>query len=631
MAQWNGRAARGTSSLGIAFALALAGAFAISAPAVAQDAAATAKKHHALSLVGAPKFAADFKHFDWVNPDAPKGGRLSRAAIGSFDSLNSFSIKGEDAAGLPLIYDKLMMNSPDEPSTEYGLLAEWVSHPEDYSSATFGLRPGARWHDGRPITADDVIFSLDALKQAHPHYAFYYKNVVRSEKKGDHEVTFHFDVKGNRELPVIVGQMTVLPKHYWEGTGANGEKRDITKSTLEVPLGSGPYKIKTVDTGRRIAYERVTDYWGKDLPVQRGLWNFDEVVFQYYRDPTPAFEAFKAGDIDAWPETSANRWATQYEFDAQKKGYVKKDLLKHERVAGMQAFVFNLRRPQFADARIRHAFNLAFDFATLNKNLFYGQYIRSPSFFANSELAATGLPQGRELEFLQGVKSEVPPEVFSTEWKNPSTATGMDHRNNMRQALKLMQDAGWNVKNGLLHNAQGQTLKAEFLLVQPDFERIVLPYIDDLKKIGVDASIRVVDSSQYKRRTDSFDYDIIVDSFGQSHSPGNEQRDLWGSEAAKRDGSRNSIGIANPAIDKLIDAIILAKDRADLVAATRALDRVLLWNHFVVPQWYHPFDRLAAWDRFGRPEKLPSQDPGFLFAWWHDKAKSEAIRAATGR
>ena len=588
-------------------------------------------RHHALSLVGEPKMPPDFKNFDWANPDAPKAGELRQSVMGSFDSLNTFSIKGQAADGVGLIYDSLMSSSPDEPSTEYGLIAEWASYPDDYSSVTFGLRPEARWHDGKPITVDDVIFSLDALKAAHPQYAFYYKNVVKAEKTGDNEVTFRFDIKGNRELPQIVGQLTILPKHYWEATDAQGAKRDITKSSLEIPLGSGAYKIKSFDAGRKITYERVADYWAKDLPVQKGLWNFNEISYTYFRDMTPAFEAFKAGDVDVWNENSANRWATQYGFSAVKKGLVKKEQLKNGRVAGMQAFALNMRRPQFADPRVRQAFNLAFDFETLNKTLFYGQYIRTGSFFANSELAATGLPQGREMEILETLKDEVPPEVFTTEWKNPTAATGMDHRNNLRKAIKLLGEAGWTIKGGKLTNAKGQVLAAEFLLVQPDFERIVLPYIEDLKKIGVDARARIVDTSQYKRRLDSFDFDIIIASFGQSHSPGNEQRDFWGSDAAKRDGSRNVAGISNPAVDKLIDAIILAKDREDLVAATRALDRVLLWNHYVVPQWYYPYDRLASWQRFGRPEKLPSQQPGTVLTWWYDAEKAASVAQGKGR
>ncbi len=614
------------------WALALGGFLAATAFGLAgpQKAYAQAKRVHALSLVGEPKLGADFKHFDWVNPDAPKGGRIRQWSMGGFDSLNSFSVRGEAAAGLGLLYDSLMMNSPDEPSTEYGQIAAWVSHPDDFSSATFGLRPEARWHDGKPITADDVIFSLEALKKAHPRYAFYYKNVVKAEKTGENEVTFFFDMKGNRELPVIVGQLSILPKHYWTANGADGQPRDITRSSLEVPLGSGAYKIKSVDTGRGIIYERVKDYWAKDLPVSRGQWNLDEISYTYFRDVTPAFEAFKAGQIDIWQESSANRWATQYAFDAAKNGLVKKEALKNGRVAGMQSFAINTRRAQFKDARVRHAFDLAFDFDMLNKSFFYDQYIRSNSFFANSELASRGLPEGREREILETVKDQIPAEVFTTEFKNP--AGGAEHRNNLRDAVRLMQEAGWKLQGGKLVNAAGETLKAEFLLVQPDFERIVLPYIENLKKIGVDATVRVVDSSQYKRRIDEFDYDIIVDSFGQSHSPGNEQRDYWGSDAAKRPGSQNSVGIESPAIDKLIDRIIAATDRDDLVAATRALDRVLLWSHFVVPQWYYPFDRVASWDIFGRPEKLPSQSPAsVLQTWWIDPAKEQAVKTALGR
>ncbi|MCB1520385.1 MAG: ABC transporter substrate-binding protein [Hyphomicrobiaceae bacterium] len=589
------------------------------------------KRHHGLSLLGEPKLPADFKHFDWVNPDAPKGGRLKMWDLGSFDSLNPFSVRGDAATGLQLIYDSLMASNPDEPSAEYGLVAEWVSYPADYSSATFALRPGARFHDGKPITPEDVIFSLEAVKRAHPRYAFYYKNVSKVEKTGEREVTFTFDMKGNRELPHIIGQLNVLPRHFWEGKTANGEPRDITKSSLEVPLGSGPYKIKSVDPGRSLVYERVKDYWAADVPASRGQWNYDEIAYTYYRDATPAFEAFKAGNIDVWFESSANRWATQYTFEAVDKGWVKKEAIKHQRVAVMQAFVLNTRKPQFADARVRRAFNLAFDFNSLNKNLFYGLYVRAGSFFANSELAARGLPEGRELEILEKVRDAVPPEVFTTVWENPSSTTPLEHRNNMREAVRLVREAGYTMKGGVLVNAAGEPLKAEFLLVQPDFERIVLPYIEDLKKIGVQASVRIVDTSQYKRRTDDFDYDVIVDSFAQSHSPGNEQRDYWGSAAAGRSGSNNTIGIRNPAIDKIIDMIVSATDRADLIAATRALDRVLLWNNYVVPQWNYPYDRVAYWDVLGRPERLPSQQPGVVPGWWIDPAKVKALEAARGR
>jgi len=611
-------------SFGAAFALVLM----IGPPAVSASDKLT--KHHALSLIDTPRHRPDFTHFDWVNPNAPKGGRVRQWALGTFDSLNQFPVKGSAAAGLALIYDSLMTSSPDEPSTEYGLIAEWVTYPEDFSSATFQLRPGARFHDGRPILPEDVIFSLGAIKTASPNYAYYYKNVVKAEKTGDHRVTFSFDVKGNRELPMIIGELPIVPKHFWEGMGANGEARDLGKSTLEVPLGSGPYRIREVDAGRTITYERVKDWWAKDLPASKGQWNFDEIRFVYFRDRVPAFEAFKSGQLDFWRESSAKAWATAFDFDAVKRGLVKMERFPVATVAPMQAFAFNIRRPQFQDVRVRRAFNLAFDFEWANKNLFYDQYVRVGSYFDNSELKATGLPTGRELEVLNEIRSQVPAEVFTTQWKNPLNASPEDARKHLSAATKLLAEAGWQPKGGVLTNANGVELTAEFLLVQPDFERIVLPFKTALERLGVKASVRIVDTSQYQRRHDTFDFDIIVASFPQSLSPGNEQRDFWGSDAAGKDGSRNVIGIRNPAVDKLIDRIILAKDRAALVAATHALDRVLLWNDYVVPQWHIPFDRLAVWDMFGRPGKLPSRNTSFLRVWWHDDAAAKRLADARG-
>ena len=587
-------------------------------------------KHHALSLIGAPKHGPDFTHFDWTNPNAPKGGRVRRWAMGSFDSLNPFPVKGSPAVLLGLIYDTLMTQSPDEAGASYGLVAEWVAYPGDYSSATVQLREGARFHDGKPITPEDVIFSFDAIKKVSPNHAFYYKDVSKAEKTGDRQVTFTFSVKGNRELPTIIGDLPVLPKHFHEGVGANGEPRDLSKSTLEIPLGSGPYRVKEVEAGRSIAYERVKDWWAKDLPVAKGQWNFDELRIVYFRDRVPAFEAFKSGELDYWPENSAKAWATAYDFDAVKRGLVKLERLPTKTVAYMQAFAFNIRRPQFQDSRVRRAFNLAYDFEWANKNLFYDQYARIGSYFDNSELKSSGSPEGRELEILMEVKDQVPPEVFTTQWKNPVNVTPEDARKHLSQAAKLLAEAGWTAKSGVLTNAKGEELAAEFLLVQPDFERIVQPYKAALDKLGVKASIRIVDTSQYQRRHDTFDFDIIVASFPQSESPGNEQRDFWGSDAAGKEGSRNVICIKNPAVDKPIDKIILAKDRSDLVAATRALDRVLLWNHYVVPQFHTPFERLAMWDMFRRPDTLPSRSSSFLRVWWYDEAAAKRLADARG-
>jgi microcin C transport system substrate-binding protein len=599
--------------------------FLLALDTLAAIAADSPAKRHALSLIGEPAYGPDFKHFDWVNPDAPKGGRVRQMAFGTFDSLNPYSIKGNAVGAVGLIYDTLMVSSPDEASTSYGLVAEWVAHPDDYSSATFQLRPEARFHDGKPITPEDVIFSLEALKKASPRFAFYYKNVVKAEKTGEHQVKFTFNITGNRELPLIVGELPVLPKHFWEAKGSNGEPRDLSRATLEVPLGSGPYRIKDVDAGRSIGFERVKDWWANDLPVSRGQWNFDELRFVYFRDRVPAFESFKAGELDFWQESSAKGWATLFDFDAVKRGQVVKEKLPVVEVAPMQAFVFNTRRPQFQDARVRRAFNHAFNFEWANKNLFYGEYQRVGSYFDNSPLKATGLPQGRELEILNGVRSEVPPEVFTAEWKNPvNEGPDEDGRRNLAEAARLLEEAGYKLKDGVRTNAAGTKLVVEFLNVQPDFERVILPYIAALQRLGIKASLRTVDSSQYQGRIDKFDFDIITRTFRQSESPGNEQRFFWGSEAAGKDGSPNVIGIRNPAVDKLIDRIILSKDRADLVAATKALDRVLLWNHYVVPQWHTPFDRIAMWNHFARPARLPARRTAFLQVWWWDDAKGKA-------
>jgi microcin C transport system substrate-binding protein len=585
-------------------------------------------RRNAMSLIGTPRHASDLKHFDWVNPDAPKGGHVRGWALGTFDSLNPFPAMGNPANEIGLIYDSLMSPSPDEASTEYGLIAEWVAYPGDFSSATFGLRPDARFHDGKPVTTDDVIFSLDAIKKASPNYAFYYKNVIKAEKTEGNHVTFFFNVKGNRELPMIAGELPILPKHYWEETNTNGEPRDLTKSSLEVPLGSGPYRIKEVDAGRSIAYERVKNWWAKDLPVAKGQWNFDEIRIVYFRDWVAAFEAFKAKELDYWPEHSAKSWALAYDFDAVKRGWVKREQFPVSTVAPMQAFAFNIRRPQFQDPRVRRAFNLAFDFEWANKSLFYGQYARVGSYFDNSELKAVGLPNGRELEMLNDLKNEVPAQVFTTEWKNPVNATTEDARRHLGEAAKLLAEAGWTPKDGILTNSQGAQFAATFLLLEPDFQRIALPYIEVLKKLGIMASARIVDSSQYRGRLATFDFDIIVASFPQSGSPGNEQRDFWGSEAAGRAGSLNVIGVKNPAIDKLIDTIIHAKDRNELVAATQALDRVLLWSNYVVPQWYTPFERLAFWDIYGRPDRLPSRSSSFLRVWWWDSEAAKRLSDA---
>jgi microcin C transport system substrate-binding protein len=583
---------------------------------------------HGLSLFGELKYPSDFKHFDYVNPTAPKGGRARLYAIGTFDSLNPYTFKGQPAGLIGLTNDSLMTGAFDEPSAEYGLVVEAVRYPEDYSSVTYRLRPEAQFHDGQPITADDVIWSMVSLKQAHPQYAFYYHNVETAEQTGEREVTFFFSVTGNRELPLIVGQLPVLPRHWWTGTAQDGRTRNLAESTLEPPLGSGPYQVGLVNRGREIRINRVEDYWAKNLPVSLGQNNFDEVSVIYFRDQTVALEAFKGDQYDWRVESSAKDWATGYDFPAVQRGHVVVEQITLKNPEGMQAFAFNTRRPKFADPRVRRAFNHAFDFEWANENLFYGQYVRSASYFANSELAATGLPGPEELAILEEVKDQVPPEVVTTEFTNPVNPAPRDRRDNLRTAGKLLQEAGWAPGDDrILRNRQGEPFEVEFLLVSPQFERIVLPYAQQLELLGIRPLVRTIDSAQYERRIQTFDFDVVVTSWGQSLSPGNEQRDFWGSDAADRPGSRNLVGIKDPAVDYLIDRVIFAENREALVTATRALDRVLLWNHFVVPTWHIPFERTARWDRFGRSEKLPEHSLGFPTIWWWDAEKAARIKS----
>lgn len=581
---------------------------------------------HVLSTFGEYKYQPDFKHFDYVNPDAPKGGVMREGAFGTFDSLNLFSINGNPAGHIGLIYDSLFEGSLDEPLVSYGLIAETVSFPVDYSSATFNLRQEARWHDGQPITPEDVIYSLEAVKAAHPGYAQYYKNIVGAEKTGERQVTFKFDTTGNRELPIIIADLTILPKHYWEGTNDKGEKRDLAAVTLEVPLSSGPYRVKSVTPGSSIVLERVEDYWAKDLPAKIGKHNIGEFQISYFLDRTVMLEAFKAGNLDIMVENQAKRWATAYTFPAVEKGEVIKGVFKTNNPQGMQAFVFNARRAKFSDPRVRLAFNYAFDFEWTNKNLFYSQYTRTPSYFSESVLASRGLPEGRELEILEEVRGEVPEEVFTTEYKNPVTENKKQARNNFRTALRLLKQAGWVTKGkNLVNEKTGEKMTVEFLVRSPDFERIILPYKRTLDRLGMEVTVRTVDTSQFGNRMDTYDFDVVVGSWGQSLSPGNEQRDYWSSGSVDRKGGRNLVGIKNPAIDKLIDKVIFAKDRDEQIAATRALDRVLLWNHYVVPMWFFNGTRMARWDRFGLPETETEYGFSFRSTWWYDETKAKAL------
>ncbi len=578
---------------------------------------------HGVSLTGELRYPAGFAHFDYVNPSAPKGGELKLAATGTYDTFNPILEKGEAAPGLSLVFDTLMKEAEDEVSTSYGLLAEGVSYPEDVSSATFRLRAEARWADGKPVIPDDVIFSFEKSKELNPLYMSYYRHVVAVEKTGERDVTFRFDEKNNKELPMILGQFQILPKHWWEGTGPDGKPRDINRTTLEPVLGSGPYRIAEFKAGATIRYELRDDYWGKDLPVNVGQNNFRSIGYTMFGDLDVQFEAFRSGNTDYWVETKAARWATGFDFPAAKDGRVKREELPNPyRAAGiMQALVPNMRREIFKDRRVRGALNYAFDFEELNRTVFYGAYKRVDSFFFGTELASRGLPEGRELEILNAVKDKVPAEVFTTPFANPVGGTPQAQRDNLRKAVALLKEAGYEIRGGRMVNAAtGAPLSFEILLSNPMLEIVAVPYSEVLRKIGIDARVRTVDDSQYANRARSFDYDMTWVVWGQTLNPGNEQRDFWSSSSKDREGSRNYAGIADPAVDALIEKVIFAGNRDDLLAATRALDRVLLANDYVVPLYYGGVARIAYWNKFDRPAELPTYSTGFPTIWWSKAA-----------
>ena len=577
-------------------------------PAHAQDA-----WRHGHSLIGQLKYEEDFERFDYVNPDAPRTGSVTYSAIGDFDSFNPFIIKGNPVSGIGFIYESLMASSLDEPSSHYGLIAEALSFPDDYSSVTFRLREEARFHDGEMIDAEDVAWSFDTLRELYPLYREYYADVEGYEILSPREIRFNFSQANNKELPHIMGQLFVLPKHYWESDG-----RVFDQTSLEPPLASGAYRIGEFQTGRFITYERVDDYWGKDLAINQGQNNFEAIRIEYFRDGDVALQAFLSGTYDWRTENTAKVWANGYESPALDAGDIVKAQFAHSNVERMQGFIFNTRHEKFTDRRVRRAFDLAFDFEWSNRTLFYEQYTRTRSYFDNSELASSGLPEGRELEILNRFRDDLPEQLFTTPYETPTTDGSGNIRNNLREAKKLLSEAGWEIQDGVLTNTQnGEIMEVEFLVIQPEFERILLPYKKNLERLGISVSLRIVDTVQYRNRIQSFDFDMIVWGFSQSLSPGNEQREFWGTQAAQREGSRNLIGIENPTIDALIEEIIFAKDREHLVAATKALDRTLLWQHYIVPNWYSQGVRVAYWKHLGHPEQLPAFSMGFPGIWWH--------------
>ena len=589
----------------------------MTASAVAEETYITS---HGLAMHGNLKYSKDFSYFEYVNPNAQKGSHVKLASIGSFDNLNAFIIKGVSAAGIGLIYDQLLSSSADEAFSEYGLLADSVTVSKDRSWVEFSINPNAHWHDGMPVSTSDVIWTFNTLVESgRPFYRFYYANVKKVEKISDRSVRFTFTSGENRELPLIIGQMSILPKHYWES-------RDFEKTTLEPPLGSGPYRIQNVDAGRSIILERVKNYWAKDLNINRGMNNFDSIQYDYYRDTNVMLEAFKAGAFDFRNENSSKAWATEYNIPAVHDGRLKQTTVEHQRSSGMQGFAFNSRQKKFSDRRVRQAIGYAFDFEWSNKNLFYGQYSRTRSFFDNSELAAVGLPSKQELDLLSQFRDQLPKEVFTKEYNPPSSDGSGNIRQNLREASKLLLEAGWIVKDGIRINSNtGEHLAFEILLVSPLFERIVLPFKKNLEKLGIAATVRTVDTAQYVRRLDTFDFDVIVISIGQSLSPGNEQRSLWGSSSVNMEGGQNYMGISDAVVDALVESVIEAPNRDALIAATRALDRVLQWGHWLVPHWHIKYDRIAYWDKFGYPDATPSSGNQFM-SWWIEESREQALK-----
>lgn len=570
-----------------------------------------AKTSHGLAMHGEPKYPAGFPHFDYVNPAAPQGGELRLHQIGSFDSFNPFIPKGDAAAGLSsYLYDTLMVSSQDEPFTQYGLLAEEVEVADDRSWIVYHLRPEARFSDGKAVSADDVVATFNLLMaKGSPFYSFYYQDVAEVAALDKHRVKFTFKPGDNRELALIVGQLPVLPAHYWK-------ERDFGRGTLEVPVGSGPYRVASFQAGKQIVYEKRDDYWGEDLPVNRGLYNFKRIVFDYYLDEVVALEAFKGGRYDYRMENSSKNWAIGYDGPALSRKEIVKEEIDHQLPAGMQGFVYNLRRPLFQDPVLRRALAYALDFEWSNKNLFHGQYTRTRSYFQNSEMAATGTPSPAELKLLEPFRKKLPEGVFTQAYQPPvSDGSGLP-RKNLHFAQQLLSEAGYRVEKGQLYTPDGQAVRFEILLASPLFERIVLPFARNLKVLGVTAEVVKVDQPQYLERQRNFNYDMIVGVFPQSNSPGNEQRDFFGSTAAAQEGSRNLAGIQNPAVDALIDSIVRATTREQLITATRALDRVLQWHYYVIPHWYVDHFRVAYRHVLAHPDQMPPYGLP-LDAWWY--------------
>ncbi len=597
-------------------ALIIGGLFTTAASAHASEA------KHGLSSFGDLAYPADFTHFNYVNPDAPKGGTFSLIGWGgvtTFDSLNNYILKGDAAQGLELLFDTLMTRAADEPDAVYGLVASGAEVDDDGMSVTFKLRPEAKFSDGSPLTADDVVFSFEALKtKGHPLYGQMLADVVKAEALDPQTVRYSFKGTLTRDLPLTVAELPIFSKAYYAS-------HDFSQTTLDPPLGSGPYTVDEVKQGRTISYKRNPNYWAKDLPVNRGRWNFDEIRFEYFRDRTAGMEAFKAGTYDFREEFTSKVWATEYDFPAIRAGKVKKEILPDETPSGTQGFFLNTRREQLKDPLVRKALDLAFDFEWTNRNLFYSLYTRTQSFFENSTMKAEGEPSPAEKSLLNGLGAPVSPEALGPAYLPPKTDGSGNIRSQLKEAGKLLDQAGWTIKNGKRVNAEGEPLKLEILNFEPAFERVTAPFVKNLQLLGIDASMRMVDPAQYQRRLKSFDFDITTERYQMRNTPGVELRSYFGSDAAKMDGSLNLAGISDPAVDVLVERVIAAKSREELETAARALDRLLRAGHYWVPHWYKASNTVAYWDKFSRPEMKPRFDRGILDTWWYDAAKASKL------
>jgi len=590
------------------------------------------KWRHGDALIGELKYGPDFTHYDHVNPDAPKGGELQRSVFGGYDTFNPFIVRGRPPAQLNfwggLIYDRMMDQSLDQAGASYGVIAKEFRKADDSSWAIYRINEKARWHDGKPITPEDVIWSLDVLRENYPLWGDYFKNIEVAEKTGDHEITFRFDQKGNRELPHIIGDLVILPKHWWEGTDAQGNRRDITQPSTEPPLGSGPYKIGEYEMGKFIEYELVEDYWARDIPVRKGRYNFGSIRYTYFLNQNAMWEAFKKGNISDYriePDREVQRWVNQYNFDAVKRGDVEQITFPTDAGQAFTGYFFNTRLDKFKDARVRKAITLLMDFETMNKNLFFGKFIRTDSHF-ESGVESSGIPQGRELEILQVYKDQLPPELFTEPYALPDYSQPGAKRTIQRQALRLFKEAGYTFNNSRqMLDATGKLFVVEFISGNPESERYTNSFVESLKSIGIDASLRILDTAQFKQRVDTFDFDMASLSNRQSLSPGNEQRDYWSSASADRPGSRNYAGIKDPMIDELVEKIILAPDRDELVALTHALDRILKWRYYAVPQWHNPDIWFAKWRHIQIPMPQPTYRGVDTLSFWIDEEQAREL------